>query len=63
MEGVALMLDEGLGVSLWVSQPGCAKGGFFFFLQGKFLYELMYYWTKKKKKKEKRKQLPLLSLC
>lgn len=29
MEGVALMLDEGLGVSLWVSQPGCAKGVFF----------------------------------
>lgn len=25
MEGVAIMLDEGLGVS----QPGCAKGGFF----------------------------------
>lgn len=23
----------------------------FFFLQGKFLYELVYYWTKKKKKK------------
>lgn len=35
----------------------------FFFLQGNFLYELVYYWTKKKKKKEKRKQLPLLSLC
>lgn len=26
MEGVALVLAEGLGASLRVSQPGCAKG-------------------------------------
>lgn len=29
VERVALVLDEGLSVSLWVSQPGCAKGVFF----------------------------------
>lgn len=53
MEGVALMLDEGLGVSLWVSQPGCAKGGFFFFCRGNFSMNSCTTGLKRKKKKKK----------